>query len=58
MLRRVATDDFLLKIGKKKTDSSSFYAGCPETLSIVFGIVDQLRLFGIMFRSGPPKIVI
>ena len=30
--RRVATNDFLLKIGKKETDSCSFYAGSPETL--------------------------
>ena len=24
-------------------------------LRIFFGTVDQLRLFGTMFRSGPPK---
>ena len=26
-------------------------------LRISFGTVDQLRLFGMMFRSGPPKIL-
>ena len=31
--RRVATNDFLLNIGKKETDSCSFYAGSPETLT-------------------------
>ena len=56
--RRVAyTNDFLLKIGKKERDSCSFCAGSPET-RIFFCIVDQLRLFGIMFRRGPPKILI
>ena len=34
--RRVATDDFLLKIGKKETDSCSFCAGSPETLTHLF----------------------
>ena len=29
--RRIATNDFLLKIGKKETDSCSFCAGSPET---------------------------
>ena len=56
--RRVATNDFLLKIGKKETDSCSSCAGSPETLTHFFGIVDQLRVDGIMFRSGPPKILI
>ena len=50
--RRVATNDFLLKIGKKETDPCSSCAGSPETLTHFFGIVDQLRVFGIMFRSG------
>ena len=31
--KRVATNDFLLKIGKKETDSCSFCAGSPETLT-------------------------
>ena len=31
--RRVATNDFLLKIGKKQTDSCSFCACYPETLT-------------------------
>ena len=31
LLRRVATNDFLLKIGKKETDSCSFGAGSPDT---------------------------
>ena len=56
--RRVATNDFLLKIGKKETDSCSSCAGSPETLTHFFGTVDQLRVFGIMFRSEPPKILI
>ena len=56
--RRVATNDFLLNIGKKETDSCSFSAGSPETLRIFFGIVDHFRLFGIVFRCGPPKIFI
>ena len=34
--RRVATNDFLLKIGKKETDSCSFCAGSPETLRHLF----------------------
>ena len=34
--RRVATNDFLLKIGKKETDSCSFCAGSPETLTHLF----------------------
>ena len=34
--RRVVTDDFLLKIGKKETDSCSFCAGYPETLTHLF----------------------
>ena len=34
--RRVATDDFLLNIGKKETDSCSFFAGSPETLTHLF----------------------
>ena len=34
--RRVATNDFLLKIGKKETDSCSFCAGSPETLTYLF----------------------
>ena len=34
--RRVATNDFLLKIGKKETDSCSFGAGSPETLTYLF----------------------
>ena len=56
--RRVATNDFLLKIGKKETDSCSFCSGSPETLTHLFGTVDQLRLFAIMFRSGPPRSLI
>ena len=39
--RRVATNDFLLKIGKKETASL-----IPQR---------HLRIFGMMFRSGPPK---
>ena len=54
--RRVATNDFLLRIGKKETDSCSVFALIPQRhLRIFFGTVDQLRLSGIMFRSGPPK---
>ena len=34
--RRVATNDVLLKIGKKETDSCSFCAGSPETLTHLF----------------------
>ena len=34
--RRVATINFLLKIGKKETDSCSFCAGSPETLTHLF----------------------
>ena len=34
--RRVATNDFLLKTGKKETDSCSFCAGSPETLTHLF----------------------
>ena len=34
--RRVATNDFLLKIGKKETDSCSFGVGSPETLTYLF----------------------
>ena len=34
--RRVVTNDFLLKIGKKETDSCSFFAGSPETLTHLF----------------------
>ena len=30
--RKIATNDFLLKIGKKETDSCSFCADSPETL--------------------------
>ena len=41
--RRVATSDF--KIGKKETHSCSSCAGSPETLTHLFGIVDQLRMF-------------
>ena len=37
------TNDF--KIGKKETHSCSFCAGSPETLTHLFGIVDQLRMF-------------
>ena len=34
--RRVATNDFLLKIGKKERDSYSFCASSPETLTDLF----------------------
>ena len=34
--RRVATNDFLHKIGKKEKDSCSFCAGSPETLEHLF----------------------
>ena len=34
--RRVATNDFLLKIGKKETDSCSFCADSPQTLTHLF----------------------
>ena len=34
--KRVATNDSLLKIGKKETDSSSFCAGSPDTLAHLF----------------------
>ena len=34
--RRVAANDCLLKIGKKETDSCSFCAGSPETLTHLF----------------------
>ena len=34
--RGVATNDFLLKIGKKETDSCSFCADSPETLTHLF----------------------
>ena len=53
--RRIATNDFLLKIGKKETDTFSFCADSPETF---LGTADQLRLFGITFHSGPMKILI
>ena len=35
-----------------------FCAESPDTLRIFFGTVDQLRLFGIMLRSGCLKILI
>ena len=57
--RRVAKNDFLFKNeANKETDSCSSCAGSPETLTHFFGTVDQLRVFGIMFRSEPPKILI
>ena len=57
--RRIATNDFLLKIGKKETDSCAFCADSPETVTHLFwDCTDQLRLFGIMFCSGPSKILI
>ena len=34
--RKVVTNDFLLKIGKKETDSCSFFTGSPETLTHLF----------------------
>ena len=34
--RRVATNDFLLQIGKKETDSCSFWPGSPATLTHLF----------------------
>ena len=34
--RGVATNDFLLKIGKKETDSCSFCAASPKTLTHLF----------------------
>ena len=36
LLRKVATNDFLLNIGKKETDSCPFCAGSPETLAHLF----------------------
>ena len=53
--RRVSKNDFLLKIGKRKKTPVLFALVPQRHLCIFFGIVDQLRLFGIMFRSGPPK---
>ena len=57
MHRRVATNDFLLKNEAKRKQTPVLFGLVPH-LRIFFGIVDQLRLFGIMFRSGPPKISI
>ena len=54
----VASNDFLLKIGKKENGSFLFALVPQRHLRIFFGIVDQFRLYGIMFRSGPPKILI
>ena len=43
--RRVATNDFLLKIGKKETDSCSFCAGSPETLTHLFWYCRSTQTF-------------
>ena len=43
--RRVATNDFLLNIGKKETDSCSFSAGSPETLTHLFWHCRSLQTF-------------
>ena len=47
---------FLLKRDKKETDSCYFGLIPQRHLCIFLGTVDQPRLFGIMFRSGPLKI--
>ena len=49
---RVATNDVFLKI-------LVLFALVPQRhVRIFLGIVDQLRLSGIMFRSGPPRRLI
>ena len=50
---RVASNDVLLKKPKMK-HTLVLFALVPQRH--FFGIVDQLRLSGIMFRSGPLKI--
>ena len=57
-IRRIATNDFFLYMGKRKKNHVLFALIPQRHLRTFFGgIVDQLILFGIMFRSGPTKIL-
>ena len=49
---------FLLKIGKKETVPVLFALIPQRQLRILSGVVDQIRLFGTIICSGPPKILI
>ena len=58
--RRIATNDLLLKIGKKETHPCSFCADSPETLTHLFWDCRLTQTFWnkLMFRRGPLKILI
>ena len=56
--RRVATNDFLLKIDKKETDSCCFCPGSPETLTDLFWDYRSTQTFWNNVFREPPKILI
>ena len=58
--RRIATNDLLLKIGKKETHPCSFCADSPETRTHLFWEFRLTQTFWnkLMFRRGPLKILI